>query len=395
MRTDTDGCQIMGARIYLDHAAAAPLVPAAARAITAALGVVGNPSSIHGEGRAARVLLDRARAEVAALAGIGQDGVVFTGSGSEALALALHGLAGASAPREARGMVAVSAIEHPCVHATAEQLAAAGVVLARIDVDRHGRLDGDALARALAAGASTVVIGAVNHELGVVQDLAGISAQVRAAGARLVVDAVAAAGKLPLPPLCALADAVAIASAKVGGPAGVGALLLARELRLPPRLPGHQERGRRGGSENLLGIVGFAAALAAADPAEWAEVAARGARLEAGALAIPGVSVHGAGAPRVGGLINLDVGAGLGQAVVIGLDLEGIATSTGAACSSGTLAPSPVLLALGHDPAAARGVVRISLGRSTTDAEIDAVLAVLPVVLARARAHAPAAPRQA
>jgi cysteine desulfurase len=167
----------------------------------------------------------------------------------------------------------------------------------------------------------------------------------------------------------------------------VGAIAIALDDGLPLIDAGHQERGRRPGTENVLGIVGFGAAAEHADPASWPAVAALGDRLEAGLRAIAGVRIHGAGAPRIGGTVNAGFEGARGESIVIALDLAGIAASTGAACTSGTVEPSPVLLALGLPPDRAREAVRFSLGRSTTAAEIDAVLERLPAIVARAREH--------
>jgi cysteine desulfurase len=236
------------------------------------------------------------------------------------------------------------------------------------------------------AGVGLVAIAAVNHELGTLADPQVVAAA-RAAGALVHVDAVQAAGKLALAALDA--DALVISAHKLGGPQGVGAVALALDEGLPLIDAGHQERGRRPGTENTLGIVGFGAAVQDADRAvaAWPQIAALGDRLEAGLCAMTGVRIHGAGAPRIGGTINAGFEGTRGESVVISLDLAGIAASTGAACTSGSVQPSPVLLALGLSADRAREAVRFSLGRTTTVAEIDAVLERLPAIVARARAH--------
>ncbi|MGH2898208.1 MAG: cysteine desulfurase family protein, partial [Solirubrobacteraceae bacterium] len=233
-------------------------------------------------------------------------------------------------------------------------------------------------------GVGLVAAAAANHELGT---LAGreIIAAARAAGALVHVDAVQAAGKIALGSIDA--DALVLSAHKLGGPQGVGALAITCDEGLPLIDAGHQERGRRSGTENALGIVGFGAAAGGADVASWPEVAALGLRLEAGLCAIDGVRIHGAGAPRVGGTVNAGFAGARGESLVIALDLAGVAVSTGAACTSGTIEPSPVLLAIGQSPESAREAVRFSLGRTTTAAEIDAVLETLPPILARARQH--------
>ena len=369
-------------RIYLDHAAAAPLLPAARAAMTAALDLAGNPSSIHTAGRAARTWIERARRQVAA--GFGEvddplDRIVFTSGGTEAVQLAILGLA----PRGA--VIAVPTTEHPAVHGAAAAVPEGRVIA--VAVDGRGTIDPAAWADALAARPALVILGVANHELGTVADVVALAAAARAAGARVVLDAIAAAGKLALAPLTAVADAIAIASAKLGGPAGVGAVWFAPGV-VPAQLVGggHQERGRRPGTENVVGIVGFGAAVAAIELAATPAVAARSARLEAAIAAIAGAHVHGAGAPRTGFTVNARFDNVAGDTLVMALDLAGIDAASGAACSSGSQAPSPVLRALGLDDDAARGGLRLSLGTGTTDAEIDAVIAVLPALVERARA---------
>ena len=235
--------------------------------------------------------------------------------------------------------------------------------------------------------ASVAAFAAVNHELGTIESRA-FSAELRARGVLVHVDAVQATGKLALADLAA--DTIAISGHKIGGPQGVGALIVdnAADAALPLVEAGHQERGRRPGTENTLGIVGFGAAAEATTVADWAAVTARGDVLERGLLAIEHVRIHGADRRRVGGTINAGFAGARGESIVIALDLAGIAASTGAACTSGSLEPSPVLLALGLPPDQALEAVRFSLGRGTTDADIVAVLAILPAIVKRARQHA-------
>lgn len=370
-------------RIYLDHNATSPLVDVARAAMVAALDDPGaNPSSVHRDGRRARNLVETARRQVAALLAAAGEDVVFTSGGTEANVYAIRGHTG-----ETSRLVARAGIEHPSV------LAATGIAGRTLAVDADGRIDLADLAEALANRTHGVVaVAAVNHELGTVQDLPAIAARVRAAGARLHIDAVQAAGKLPLAPMTELADTIAISAHKLGGPTGAGAVWIRPDVGLAFETEpgGHQERGRRGGTENVLGIVGFGAAAAAADPGAWPAIAALGDRLEAGLVAL-GARIHGAGAPRVGGTINAGFPGVLGESIVIALDLAGVSASTGAACTSGTVAPSAVLLALGLSEAEARRAVRFSLGRTTSAAEIDRVLAILPGILdtARARRNSP------
>jgi len=341
-------------RIYLDFNATSPLSEVAAAAMgVLAGGVLGNPSSIHQEGRGARDLVERARDVVARLVGRAREHVVFTSGGTEANRLGIEILVGG---RDVT--VEVGGMEHPSL---------------------TGR-------RAGTGRAVVVGVGAVNHELGTIADLDAIVAEAHARGALVHVDAVQATGKLDLAPIAAIADTMAISAHKIGGPQGVGALVIADPDRVPVREDGHQERGRRGGTENVVGIVGFGAAAAAVDVADWARVRALGERFEAAILAaVAGTRVHGADRPRVGGVVNVGFAGARGDAVVIALDLAGVAASTGSACTSGSVEPSTVLLALGEPPERAREAVRFSLGRTTTADELDSVVAMLPAIVARAR----------
>ena len=367
----------MNTRIYLDFNATAPLLPAVRAAMTQAMADPGNPSSIHAEGRRARDHVERARDRVTRLVGRPREQVVFTSGGTEGNALGVLGLAAVAEQRGLPRVVAVAAVDHPSLRGAVAALVARGWRPHPIAVTGEGGLVAGSL-----AGVGLVALAAVNHELGTVADAAVVAAA-RAAGALVHIDAVQAAGKLALGTLDA--DTLVISAHKLGGPQGVGALVVALDDGLPLIDAGHQERGRRPGTENTLGIIGFGAAAEAADPNSWATVHALGDRLEAGLRALDGVRIHGAGTPRIGGTINAGFAGARGESIVIALDLAGVAASTGAACTSGSVLPSPVLLALGLAPDQAREAVRFSLGRTTTADEIDAVLARLPAILARAR----------
>lgn len=384
------------ARIYLDFNATSPLVSAARSAMTQALTEVGNPSSIHAEGRRMRDWVERARDHVARLVSRPREQVVFTSGGTEANALGVLGLAAAAERRGLPRVVAASgtergavdgrealplSIDHPSLRGAIAALLARGWQLRALPVSRSGRVEVDAQ---LVAGVGVVALSAVNHELGTRLEPSSI-AVAKAAGALVHIDGVQAAGKQALGDLAA--DALAISAHKIGGPQGVGALVLATDDGLPLVVAGHQERGRRPGTENVLGIIGFGAAASVAEPSRWADVAALGDRLEAGLAAISDVRIHGGDAPRIGGTVNAGFAGARGEAIVMALDLAGVAASTGAACTSGSVQPSQVLLGLGYAPEQAREAVRFSLGRTTTADEIDAVLARLPAIVARARAH--------
>ncbi|MEO8844117.1 MAG: cysteine desulfurase family protein [Kofleriaceae bacterium] len=364
-------------RIYLDYNASSPILAVVRDAVAEAMDQVGNPSSIHEEGRRVRSRISRARAQVAALAGRSREQVVFTSGGTEANTLGVLALARLAERRGRNRVIATTAIEHPSLRGAVAELQRQGWTVTTLD-DADDADD---------AKASVAAFAAVNHELGTVEPRA-MSPELRARGMLVHVDAVQATGKLALDVLAA--DTIAISGHKIGGPQGVGALIVddAADAALPLVEAGHQERGRRPGTENTLGIIGFGAAAAAVDLAGWAAITARGEALERGLLAIEDVRIHGADRRRIGGTINAGFAGARGESIVIALDLAGIAASTGAACTSGSLEPSPVLLALGLAPERALEAVRFSLGHGTTDADIVAVLDVLPAIVKRARQHA-------
>ncbi|WP_431855182.1 cysteine desulfurase family protein [Azospirillum sp.] len=352
-------------RVYLDYNASAPLKPGVKAAVAAALDLAGNPSSVHGHGRAVRRAVEDARARVAALAGAAPTRVVFTAGGTEANNLALRGFPGRR--------VVVSAIEHDSVLAAAPDAA-------RIPVDSQGRADLDALERLLAeTGPALVSLMLVNNETGVVQPVAEAARIAHAHGALLHCDAVQAAGRLPLALADFGVDLLTLSAHKIGGPAGVGALLLAEGVEPEPLLRGGgQERRRRAGTENLLGIAGFgaAAALAAEDLAAAQDLAALRDSLEARALeAVPAARVMGAEAARVGNVSCLALPGVGGETQVMALDLAGVAVSAGSACSSGKVKASHVLRAMGADDSLAGSALRISLGWGSTDEDVGRFLA--------------------
>ena len=335
----------MKSRIYLDHAATTPAKPAAIAALAAAAATIGNPASVHNGGRTANGIIERSRDGIAAWAGCRTEAVVFTSGGSEALALALN----------TPWRVLVGATEHSAVLAARSDATL-------IPVDRAGLIDLDALADALKAGPALVAVQHANNETGVVQPIATIAALVAAAGGRLLVDAVQSAGKLALPD----ADYVAISAHKLGGTPGTGALIArSPDTLVAVQRGGGQERGLRGGTPNLPGIAAFAAAIA--ESTDWTRVAALRETLEARL----GTSVHGAAAPRLPNISSLALPGVAAGTQVMSLDLAGFMVSAGAACSSGKVATSHVLAAMGLG-AAAGEAIRVSLGAETTAAEVDA-----------------------
>jgi tRNA (5-methylaminomethyl-2-thiouridylate)-methyltransferase len=372
--------------IYLDHNATTPLRPEVLAQMAAALArLPGNPSSAHAAGRAARAAIEGARAEVAALVGALPEEIVFTSGGTEGNALAILGLL-RGARRGGRPHVVSSPLEHPSVLAL---LRAADVELTLLPVGPDGSLDAEALRAALRPETAFVTLALANHELGNIYDLAALSALARARGALVHADAVQAAGKIPIDVAALGVDALTLSAHKLHGPKGVGAIFLRRGAAFEPAgAGGHQERERRAGTENVAGIVGLGVAARLAR-AELAGTAARVAglrdRLAARLLAIPGARRHGAALGTLAGTLNVGFDGAPGQLVAAALDLEGIAVSTGAACTSGSLEPSPVLLALGLPPVQASEGLRFGLGRDTTVEEIDQAAALVEEIVVRVR----------
>jgi cysteine desulfurase len=363
-------------RVYLDWNATTPLREEARQAMAAAWEFQGNPSSVHAEGRQARRLIEDARAVVSATVGAVPRNVVFTSGGTEANSLALTpGLRrGAGAPVE---RLLVSAIEHVSVLAGGRFPAQA---VGTVAVTSKGLLDLDRLRAALDEGPPALVsVMLANNETGAVQPVAEASAMVHAAGGLLHVDAIQAFCKIPLNFNEINADLVTLSAHKLGGPKGVGALVLGEGLLgLGPLLRGGgQEMGRRAGTENIGGIAGFGAAVKAAIAAREADAARAETlrnRLENGLRQTPGTIIFASDVPRLPNTTLFTVPGLKAETAVIGLDLAGIAVSSGSACSSGKVQPSHVLEAMGFGPELAQGAVRLSLGWSTSLADVDCAL---------------------
>jgi cysteine desulfurase len=363
-------------RIYLDWNATAPLREEARRAFAEALRLIGNPSSVHAEGRAARRLVEIARAQVAELVGAEPGNVIFTGSGTEANALALTPAVETHSEKQPREKLLMSAIEHPSVRAGGRFSKSA---IADIPAKPDGRVNLAALAAAL-AGVSRPLVSVMlaNNETGIIQPIAEAAAIVHAAGGLLHVDAVQAAGRI----LCDIsqlgADLMTVSAHKIGGPKGVGALVRSRDdIHFPDPLVrgGGQERGARAGTENVPGIAAFGAAAAAAR-AQFAEETARMVplrqKLEEGVCAVtPETVIFGAEAPRLPNTTLFAVPGVKAETAIIALDLEGVAVSSGAACSSGKVQPSHVLAAMDCPPPLTRAALRVSIGWSTTEFDIE------------------------
>lgn len=376
---------------YLDHAATTPVLPEAAETVARlSAEVFGNPSSVHAYGRAARAEVEDARDRVAAAIGASPAEVVFTSGGTEADNLALKG---AALKRAADGRhLVVSAYEHHAVLDSAEALVKQGFELTVVPVTPAGLVEPADVAAAVRPDTVVVSVMAVNNELGTINDVAAITAAVKQANGRALVhtDAVQALGKIPVDVARWGVDLASFSAHKLGGPKGTGALYVRAHTPLAPlQHGGGQERGLRSGTLNAAGIAAFgvAAELAAKDVGAEAErLGALRARLVEGFLAaVPDARLNGDPGCAVAHIVNLAVPGAEGETLLLLLDQAGIACSSGSACQSGALDPSHVLLALGLEPALAAAALRFSFGRTTTEADIDAVLAALPEAVARAR----------
>lgn len=357
---------------YLDWNATAPVRPEARAAMADALALAGNPSSVHGAGRAARALVEDARESVAALVGAGTNQIVFTSGGSEANALALSG---------GRRLLA-SAVEHDSILAHGAE---------RIAVTADGVIDLDDLDARLAADPRPALVSVMlaNNETGTIQPVADVARIARAHGALLHTDAAQAAGRLPVDFLSLGADLMSLSAHKLGGPQGVGALVVGERAEIAPWIRGGgQERGRRAGTENVAGIAGFGAAAMAAPSTDWNYVRSLRDDLEQRAVGL-GVEIFADQAARLPNTASLRLPGTAAETLVIALDLKGIAVSAGAACSSGKVRPSPVLRAMGKTDDVAGEAIRVSLGWTTTAQEIDLFIAALGEIRDRIDRRAP------
>ncbi|OWO91067.1 cysteine desulfurase [Rhizobium esperanzae] len=384
-------------RLYLDWNATAPLHPAAREAIMRAIDIFGNPNSVHGEGRAARAAIEGARRKVAALAGTDPGNVIFTSGATEAANLVLTPDFRMGRTPLQLGHLYFSAVEHLAVR---EGGRFPKDRTTEIPVTDAGIVDLQALAALLDAhdkstGLPMVAIMFVNNETGIVQPVEEAAKIVRAHGGLFVVDAVQAAGRLPIEIERVSADFIIVSSHKIGGPKGAGALIARGEALMPKALirGGGQEKGHRSGTQNSLALIGFGAAAEAVlqDLEERnAAIAALRDRLEAGMhAAAPDVIIHGAGGPRVANTIFFTLPGLKAETGQIAFDLEGVALSAGSACSSGKVGESHVLTAMGRD--AKLGALRISLGFSTAEEDIDRAIAAFAKIACRRRSAGEAA----
>lgn len=372
--------------VYLDHNATTPLDPRVLEAMLPYLGnEFGNPSSAHQYGRAARAALDAAREHVAALVNAQPSQVIFTSGGTEANNIALLGCC-ASLPV---GRIAISAVEHDSVRAPAKRLGSRGWGVDTIAVDHAGRVSVDSLKAALHADTRLISIMLANNESGVVQDLSALAETVRAVGAIMHTDAVQAAGKIATDFQACNVQLMSLSGHKIYGPKGIGALIIDKALELQSLVfGGGQEKAVRPGTENVAGIVGLgAAAQIAQDELQRHSAIQSTLRgyLETKLREFPGLVIFAADAERVPNTVQISVPGIDGEALLLHLDRAGFAVSSGSACAAGNHAPSHVLIAMDVAPDLARGALRISLGRSTTQAQLDAFCQALHAAIAQLR----------
>jgi len=377
-------------RVYFDYNATTPLAPEVIEAVrVASRDLFGNASSVHHFGQQAKAAIDEARSAIAALINGDPSEIVFTSGGTESDNFALRGAAEALEPTGRRHLVA-SAIEHEAVLNTFKALARRGWKTTVLSVDHAGILTPDRVREAISTETAVVSVMHANNEIGTIQPIAPIAAIAHEQGAIVHTDAVQSTAKIPVDVRALGVDLLSLSAHKFNGPKGVGVLWIKRGTRMLPILTGGKhERNRRAGTENVPAIVGLgvAARLAAAKlESEATRVAALRDRLEQGILArVPGTAVNGDPHNRVPNTTNISFDRVEAESLLIALDLEGIAVSTGSACSSGTLEPSHVLRAMGFSTHRTQNSLRFSLGQFSTDVEVDRVVEVLPRLVEKLR----------
>ncbi len=380
-------------RVYLDNNSTTPIEPRVAAAMEPYLHeVFGNPSNIHSYGRECSEGVAAAREQVAGFLGASPEEVFFTGGGSESDNWAVKGTAFAHSNRGKH--VICSSIEHSAVLESCRYLESLGFQATFLPVDRYGLLDPDEVKRSLTPQTVLVSVMLANNEIGTIEPVAEVARICREAGVTSHTDAVAAAGKVPVDVSELGVDLLTISAHKLQGPKGVGALYIREGTNVHPLIHGgHQEQGLRGGTENIIGIAGFGKACEILE-AEWPQNAEHERRLrdklEKAILArVPEVLVEGHATLRVPNVCHVSVGYVEGEALLMNLDMEGIAVASGSACSTGSAEPSATMKAIGVPPLFANSPVRMSLGPGNTEAEIDYTVEVFEKVVARLRAISP------
>ena len=381
-------------RVYLDNNATTPLHPDVKKVLKEAFEIYGNASSMHSFGREAKATLDDARNRIAKFINAQADEIIFVGSGSEANNTVLNMVSCCSAICDStckgRHQSIISQIEHPCILETSKCVQQKGASIIHVGVDKYGKLNMDELREKISDKTMLISIMMANNEIGTMQDIKTIVEIVHANGALFHTDAVQAVGKISVDVKELDVDFLSFSAHKIYGPKGVGALYAKNGVPFCPFITGgHQERGRRAGTENTLGIIGMASAMDARAK-EMIPEAERLVKLkhrlrDAIEKNVPDISFNGHPEDSLPGTLNVSFKGAEGEAVLLYLDIEGIAVSTGSACASGSLAPSHVLLATDADHERAHGAIRFSLGRETDESDIDYVIERLPAVIKKVR----------
>ncbi len=376
--------------IYLDHNATTPVRPEVVDAMLPYLREhYGNPSSVYSLGQRARKAVEQARAQVASFLNAGEQEIVFTSGGSEADVLAVEGAAWAAldASKGKRKRIVSSPIEHDAVRMVGDKLRRRGFEVSLCKVDSTGLVDLPSLEALISDETCVVTVMHANNEVGTIQPIAAVTAAARAHGALAHCDAVQSAGKIAVDVRALGVDLLSISGHKINAPKGVGALYVRQGSRLSQVITGHQEKNRRGGTENLAGIVGLGVAceLAKKDLDRAEHYSSLREKLERGVLAIPGSRLNGHPEKRVPSVCHFSFEGVDGHQIVVALDLEGICVSAGPACSSGASMASHVLTAMGISETLATGSLRVSMGWGTRESDIDRFLAVLPKTVEKLR----------
>ncbi len=384
----------MERHVYFDHNATTPLHPEVKQVISETLDLFGNPSSLHEFGRASRRMIEEAREKIAGFINADPEEVIFVGSGSEAnntvLSIFTCSSSRCSCGAPHRKNIITTTIEHPCIIETSKCLAERGTQVKFVGVDPFGKVDRQHLEESLNSDAGLVSVMMANNEIGTLQDIKDIAASVHAQGALFHTDAVQAVGKIPVDVRDLDVDFLTLSGHKIYGPKGIGTLYVRRGVPFCPMIRGgHQEKGRRAGTENTLGILGLAKAI----EMRQKEMDAETKRLkewkdyltDTFKQRIPDSHINGHPQDSLPNTLNISFSGAEGEAILLYLDLAGIAVSTGSTCASGFLDPSHVLLATGLSPEQAHGSIRISMGRGTTRADVEYLAEQLPQVIARVR----------
>ncbi len=383
-------------RIYLDNNATTPLHPVVKEEMIKAMDVFGNPSSLHQFGRAAKIMVKEAREAVASFIGCSPEEIIFTGSGSEANNTVLFILAcpsqqcNCSSETIKYKRIITSTIEHPCILETVKCLSDRGIEISYLNVDNYGKIKMEELEQQLKKGPALISIMTANNEIGTIQDIKKIARLAHQYSSLIHTDAVQAVGKIPIDVNDLEVDFLTLSAHKIYGPKGIGALYVRKGTPFCPLIRGgHQESGRRAGTENTLGIVGFgkAAEIRKTEmPSDYQRLLLLREKLRKGLKnKIEHVYFNGHPEDCLPNTLNVSFPGAEGEAILLYLDLAGIAVSTGSACASGSLDPSHVLLAIGIPVEYAHGSIRISMGRDTTEEDVDYMIEVLPGIIKRIR----------